>query len=497
MSKIQRMRAVLTGVVATALAVATLPVLATTASAATDPLAGQAGPVTISPTEATDSDTPTPPAGTTLDDFLKHPVLSWQPITTLPVTRYRVQISPNAEFTNNKVTLPAGGITVATQYDLPNTLPYGSYFWRVRGEDAAGHATVWTGAAENDLSSHWQFTKSWKTPPSGLSPAYGATGVTGRTFSWNPVADASAYKFEISSNSQFPLADPSVFTWVCTTNHTTITPFNNDPDINGLPDNPVIGGDCGDTDKLMQGLQKLVPIWYWRVQAIDGTVAEATPADGSGTCFADGSNCSVWTPAQRIQVTAQAGTPPAPNTSLAAPTNASSNCTSVLPGGQGIPLCYDTPTLTWSSVNGANAYVVIVQNESMITHAYYTFDNSFTPRDSYFDNQAGHSYWWDVQACFYTPGGTNKNMDYCGPSVGGLFHKASAPLPTTAAGSARHAGTQRPLHHHRQQPDLRHGHPPGEDPAAHLPLGRPARLRHADGHPIQPGSQELPPAVHH
>ena len=92
MSKIQRMRAVLTGVVATALAVATLPVLATTASAATDPLAGQAGPVTISPTEATDSDTPTPPAGTTLDDFLKHPVLSWQPITTLPVTRYRVQI---------------------------------------------------------------------------------------------------------------------------------------------------------------------------------------------------------------------------------------------------------------------------------------------------------------------------------------------------------------------------------------------------------------------
>ncbi len=44
MSKIQRMRAVLTGVVATALAVATLPVLATTASAASaDPLGGQAG----------------------------------------------------------------------------------------------------------------------------------------------------------------------------------------------------------------------------------------------------------------------------------------------------------------------------------------------------------------------------------------------------------------------------------------------------------------------
>ena len=55
MSKIKRLRAVLTGAVTTALAVATLPVLAVTAhAAATDPLGGQPGPVTLSPTMATD-----------------------------------------------------------------------------------------------------------------------------------------------------------------------------------------------------------------------------------------------------------------------------------------------------------------------------------------------------------------------------------------------------------------------------------------------------------
>ena len=76
MSKIKRLRAVLTGAVTTALAVGMLPVLAVTASAAADPLGGQPGPVTLSPTMPTDTVTPVPPAGTTLDDFYRHPVLA-------------------------------------------------------------------------------------------------------------------------------------------------------------------------------------------------------------------------------------------------------------------------------------------------------------------------------------------------------------------------------------------------------------------------------------
>ena len=44
--------------------------------------------------------------------------------------------------------------------DLPQTLPHASYFWRVRGEDAAGHATNWAGTAEGNLASTWQFTKN-------------------------------------------------------------------------------------------------------------------------------------------------------------------------------------------------------------------------------------------------------------------------------------------------------------------------------------------------
>src|SRR3954454_18971992 len=80
-SKIKRLRAVLTGAVTTALAVGTLPVLAVTAHAAADPLGGQPGPVTLSPTMSTDTVTPVPPAGTSLDDFYRHPVLSWTAIT--------------------------------------------------------------------------------------------------------------------------------------------------------------------------------------------------------------------------------------------------------------------------------------------------------------------------------------------------------------------------------------------------------------------------------
>lgn len=435
MSKIMRLRAVLTGVVSTAVAVGSLPVLAVTAhAAAADPLGGQPGPVTLSPTMPTDTVTPVPPAGTSLDDFYRHPVLSWTAITTLPVTTYRVQISPNAEFTNNTVTLPAGGLTTATQYDLPATLPHGSYFWRVRGEDAAGDATLWTGAAENQTNSTWQFTKTWVDAPTNLVPANNATNVVGRTFSWSALPDASAYQFEISTNNNFPASDPNEVTWICTTNHTSITPFMDDADVSGtLPDGLTIGS-CGDTDKLMSRLQTGGQ-FYWMVRGVDGTTAGPTPADGASTCSTDGSDCSKSSGVLSVNFAPQPLVPGA----LTTPTGATSGCPYTLVGGLNEQLCQDTPTLTWSPVTNANAYVVEVGTDpanATVNHAYVTFDNSFTPRESYFDNQAGQSFYWSVRSCFYVPGGSAKHLSSCSGEAFGLFHKASPALPVAPANAA-------------------------------------------------------------
>ncbi|BEP16040.1 hypothetical protein acdb102_43510 [Acidothermaceae bacterium B102] len=437
MSKIKRLRAVLTGAVSAAVAVSMLPVLAVTAHAAADPLGGQPGPVTLSPTMATDTNLPTPPAGTSLDDFVRHPVLSWTAITTLPVSTYHVQISPNAEFTNNTVTLPNGGLTTATQYDLPQTLPHGSYFWRVRGEDAAGHATLWTGAGENQLNSTWQFTKTWLDAPTGLSPAYGAMNVVGRTFSWDPMLDASAYQFELSTNPDFPTSDPVETTWICETNHTSITPFIKSPFGEAVvADGTVIGG-CGDGTVLDKALQ-LGGTWYWKVRGIDGTTAALTPADGAVNCSSDGSDCSLSSDVQQITLAAQVMTNPSSPSVLTTPVGETAGCAYSLVGGLNEPLCYDTPTLTWNPVATANAYYVALATDPAFStdyHAYISFDNAFTPRESIFDNQAGNSYYWYVKACFYNPGTAHL---VCGPpdQYDYIFHKASPALPSTPASSS-------------------------------------------------------------
>ena len=66
-------------------------------------LAGRPGPTLTAP----DDD----PGG---DVLVKDLVLSWTSVSGATV--YRVQMSPNGDWTNNRVTLPEGGRTVATRY---------------------------------------------------------------------------------------------------------------------------------------------------------------------------------------------------------------------------------------------------------------------------------------------------------------------------------------------------------------------------------------------
>jgi hypothetical protein len=488
-SKIKRLRPVLSGLVAAALAVATLPVLATTATASTDPLGGQPGPVTLSPTMGQDQWQPNPPAGTSVDDFMRHPVLSWSAITTLPVSVYRVQISPNAEFTNNTVTLPNGGLTTATQYDLPQTLPHASYYWRVRGEDAAGHATLWTGTQEGDAQSTWQFTKAWVDAPILVSPA-NLTASSTYTFSWQPLPDASAYQIQLSNNADFlqvvdvawsdegactPSNCPSLWsasvgysagsevqfggdkwkanrattgeqpkaadvtTFTCSTNNTSWTPYVLEQLVGGvsLTEAPV-EGDCGDTKALAKTLQTGGP-WYWHVRGLDGTSAAVVPAQTGIPCLTDGADCSAWSQTNLVGLATftPSGTP------TGVPAGLSANCPAVVPGSA-TPLCYTTPTLSWAAVPGANGYTVDVSVDPTFGagyRSYLTAGPALTPRDSYLDNQAGRSYYWRVRACSVS---FSDNAISCSTPPSGavqsLFHKSSAPLPKGAAAASSTLG---------------------------------------------------------
>ena len=258
-SKIKRLRAVLTGAVSAAVVVATLPVLAVTAHAAdADPLGGQPG--TGDPL-ADDGDghqpARTPPAGTNLDDFLRHPVLSWTAITTLPVTTYRVQISPNAEFTNNTVTLPnAGGLTTATQYDLPADAAARLVLLAGprRGRGGSRHAVGRRGR-EPDSTARGSSPRPGSTPRPTWSPGDGSdTGVVGRTFTWSP--DHGRVRVPVRALDQPRLPDHVTrleTTWIC--DH---QPHLDHPVHGQLATTrrggrrrtaSVIGG-CGDTDTL-------------------------------------------------------------------------------------------------------------------------------------------------------------------------------------------------------------------------------------------------------
>ena len=66
-----------------------------------DVLSGTPGPTLVAPIDTRGTET----------NPLQHVVLSWDAVAG--TDHYAVQISPNEDWTNNRVTLPQGGLTVA------------------------------------------------------------------------------------------------------------------------------------------------------------------------------------------------------------------------------------------------------------------------------------------------------------------------------------------------------------------------------------------------
>jgi hypothetical protein len=403
-----------------------LPLAASPAAAVTDPLAGSAGPTLLYPHMPTDSDQPVPPPGMTVSEFLRHPVLSWQPITKVPVTRYRVELSPNADWTNDQVTLPDSGLTTVTQYELPTTLPQASYFWRVRGEDATGHHTAWSGAMSD--TSDWHFRRGWDDYPALV---HGNLADGSVDMAWQPIADASTYELQMSDNPGF-VSGAGVMV-DCFTNHTRFTLVDDA--------STAVEGACNVGSLVTDIAANPGKTYYWQVRGIDQTTAAAVPTEVATTCETDGADCSAWSSIGTFTAPTVTGTP----SGLA--TNLSVSCTATLAGGSGEPLCADTPTMSWDAVPGADSYLVDVSVTPTFTTMYRSYavhyGHTLTPRDSYLDNQAGKSYYWRVRACV-----VDGNLFGCtstGPDAPmSTFHKRSLPLPlapqSAASSTAGHDG---------------------------------------------------------
>ena len=393
-----------------ALGSATLPAVAAPAA---DPIVNQAAPTLTGP--ADDKTTP-----------LKDVVLQWTSVAY--ATSYQVQLSPNGDFTNNKIDLPDNGSTVATTYEVPLSLPHDEYYWRVRGVDPGGH-TAW--------SEQRQFLHDWAVPlqilqtPTAANPA----------LAWAPVPEASLYRVRISEDPTF--AGPT--TLVCFTAGTAFTPYIVDP--NSTENGPA---DCS--------FSAFAPTagknYFYEVAAFDDSTAAPIQADNAPDadfgCKPAQPECDALTVGEVGQFT---WTPAAAGTNPTASDPSGLQTTwhvGTMPGTacDVNSACPVTPTFSWNAVPGANFYRVLVARDPYFTNVYRAYDTSWTsltPREAYQDAQAGHAYYWGVVAYACTTSDTDAtctgpaatNMNFLGISSTAVFAKRSDPpvLKSPAVGA--------------------------------------------------------------
>jgi len=81
------------------------------------------------------------------------PFLDWSTVTAATLVYYQLQVDNNADFSSpviSKTSVKWSYLTVSTTTALPDGLPDGKYYWRVRAVDEEGNMSVWTAS--------WSFT---------------------------------------------------------------------------------------------------------------------------------------------------------------------------------------------------------------------------------------------------------------------------------------------------------------------------------------------------
>ncbi len=271
---------------------------------------------------------------------------AWSPVAA--AKSYQIQISPNGDWTNN---VTKDVTTFATAYSPAVPLLNGSYFWRVRAFDAAGHAGTWS-----DVSS---VTRQWNAAPTVVTPAPASPGnpttVGSIAFEWTPTARAAFYDLEVSDG---------INVLHCFTNHTRWTPYNDRLDAATPPPNDLQPSGC----ELAGHDWKPGVTYRWRVRAWDRDQHDENPGKGYG----------VWS---------SNGDPEAFQFDPTTPT--------ITSPGNGATV--ETPDLRWSHVPNADHYLVtVIDNNGVITdYATPTYATSYSP--TMLDPTAG-PFTWSVQA---------------------------------------------------------------------------------------------------
>lgn len=375
-------RIALTALTATTAVIATLALPATMAAAA-DPITGTNGPTLTAP-----SDT-------------HRVVLSWTPSagSTPYLTGYELQISPNADWTNDTVSLPNGGRTSNHTYEVPISLPHGYYYWRVRAVDAGG---------QSNWSADGQFLREWTDPMTMLQEPTSSDP----TIAWAPVPGASLYEVRYSTQPNFP-TDASL-TATCWTASTEFTPYTLKSSVE------TVGGDCMSATDIKDGLSL-----YWEVRAFDDSTAPILPADTANDpnyecaqvqpeCDADTLNSvqlfdasQIGSPTFTYSAPAAGSPTPGPVTGLTTSwfTDIAHSVSVHDCDDLSASICPVTPTFSWNPISGANYYEVAIYRDPALSNVYRVYDTqwpSITPRDAYLDAQVndgtGAAFYWTVTA---------------------------------------------------------------------------------------------------
>jgi hypothetical protein len=197
---------------------------------------------------AVDRPTPTAPGAGATVQFL--PVLAWNPVKG--ADKYEVQVSANAGM--DAPVLGAGKddfLTRNTRATLTQTVPNGTYYWRVRALGGDGSVSPWT--APRSFRKLWTLQPAIQTPSSGAALSFPANPVVLR---WSGVAGASEYLVPVASD---PALGSLVFHYV------------NQDDPNGPPNTAATSAAI--TAALAPGS------YYWGVVPVDaeGNRGVATP----------------------------------------------------------------------------------------------------------------------------------------------------------------------------------------------------------------------------
>ena len=258
---------------------------------------------------------------------------------------YQLQVSPNADWTNNRtIDVPVKG----TRYAPPVTLNNGNYYWRVRALDAAGTPNLGPWSAVR------VFQRGWGSRPVLQAPSDGNIAVGVPTFTWTPVSHAAWYWIQVSTDVNFGSGSD------CFTNRTTWTPYGAHAGI-ALSE----PGNCG---------VNLVPgvTYYWHVRGVDGPVLNAGIEYGAGVL-------GLWSNTSNLDVHSFIYQPAMPT--LASPADGAT---------------VEVPTLSWSDSPGATRYHVVIVRISTgaIAASGDTYSTSWTPTGSL---PIGVAYRWYVQ----------------------------------------------------------------------------------------------------